>query len=280
MKENKKRILEMKQSIIPAFAAPLLCGALAMTASCRQPAGGTKGASVKPAAMTWIEDKPGPTLNGCGLFPEVNDSLWKALGLEKGVPASVSCFLLQTDGRNILFDTGLGAASSRLPVKLKEMGLTTDSIGIICLTHLHPDHIGGMMNAGKPVFSKAEVYVNRIEAEAWSDMPGGKAGQAKAVLDAYKNQLRLFEAGDTLDCGILSLAAYGHTPGHTVYRKDSILVVGDLMHGAALQTKHPEFCARYDMDKAAAVAARKSVLEYARKNGLAMYGMHFPYGRQ
>ena len=48
------------------------------------------------------------------------------------------------------------------------------------------------------------------------------------------------------------------------------------MHGVALQLEHPEFCARFDMDKEAAIAMRKSVIELVKKQGWTMYGMHFP----
>ncbi len=226
--------------------------------------------------LTWIEDKPGPSINDCSLFPEVPDSIWKALGLENGVPSSMSCFLLQTEGKNILFDTGLGAPFSQLQSRLSEMGLTPDSIDHIFITHLHGDHIGGMMKDGQIVFPNAEVFVNRIEAEAWSNMPDGKGDQAAAILNAYTDRLHQFEAGDTLSYGIISIPAYGHTPGHTVFQKDSILIAGDIMHGVALQSVYPEYCARYDMDKDAAVESRKRILQYANDNSLTLVGMHFP----
>lgn len=230
----------------------------------------------KTVTLTWIEDKPGPSMNDRALFPEVPDSVWTKLGLEDGVPSSMSCFLIQTEGKNILFDTGLGAPFSQLQSRLSERGLTSDSIDCIFLTHLHGDHIGGMMKDGQIVFPNAEVYVNRIEAEAWSNMPDGKGDQATAVLTAYKDRLHQFEAGDTLNSEIISIPAYGHTPGHTVFRIDSILIAGDLMHGVALQSEYPEYCARYDMDKEAAVESRRRILQYAKDNSLTLIGMHFP----
>ena len=54
------------------------------------------------------------------------------------------------------------------------------------------------------------------------------------------------------------------------------LIAGDIMHGVALQLEHPEFCARFDMDKEAAIASRKSVIELVKKQGWTMFGMHFP----
>ena len=73
----------------------------------------------EPTTITWIEDKPGPTLQPQKLYPEVPDSLWAALGLEKRVPSSMSCLLLQTEGKTILLDAGLGAPFSQLFPKLK-----------------------------------------------------------------------------------------------------------------------------------------------------------------
>lgn len=67
-----------------------------------------------------------------------------------------------------------------------------------------------------------------------------------------------------------------HTPGHTVFQKDSILVVGDLVHGGALQLVHPEYNAAYDMDAEAARQSRCRILDYARTHRLRIYGMHLP----
>ena len=183
------------------------------------------------------------------LYPEVPDSLWAALGLEKGVPSSMSCLLLQTEGKTILLDAGLGAPFSQLLPKLKEKGVAPEEFKLIYITHLHPDNIGGLLKEGKVVFPNAEVYVKH---------------------------LHMFEAGDTLEGGVKSIAAYGHTPGHTVFQKDSILVIADLIHGAALQLEHPEYCPTYDMDKEAARESRLRILKYARENNLTMYGMHLP----
>lgn len=230
----------------------------------------------EPASITWIEDKPGPSLQPHSLYPDVPDSLWNALGLQEGVPTSMNCFLLQAEGKTILLDAGLGAPFSQLLPKLKELGVTPEELELIYLTHLHPDHIGGLLKEGQVVFPKAEVYVNRVEAEAWQAMEGERSALAKNVLEAYKGQLHLFEAGDTLEGGVVSMAAYGHTPGHTVFQKDSILVIADLMHGAALQLEHPEYGPVYDMDADAARASRIRILNYACEHCLTMFGMHLP----
>ena len=79
-----------------------------------------------------------------------------------------------------------------------------------------------------------------------------------------------------MPCGVEAMAAYGHTPGHTIYHTDNKLIVGDIMHGLALQMEHPDFCARFDMDHEKAIASRKAVLEQVKKEGWTMFGMHFP----
>lgn len=249
---------------------------LLIMAACAQKSQKVPETNDEGTVITWIEDKPGGNLQPHDLYPDVPDSLWLSLGLEEGIPSSMSCFLLNTAGKNILLDAGLGAPFSKLIPKLNELGVSPDSLQLIYLTHLHPDHIGGLLSDGKAVFPRAHVYVNCVEAEAWQAMEGDNSKLAKAVMEAYTERLHLFEAGDTLEGGVKTIAAYGHTPGHTVFQKDSILVIADLIHGAALQLSHPEYCPRYDMDAEAARESRIRILKYARENNLTMYGMHLP----
>ncbi len=253
----------------------IIAGLLVLTACAQKPQEAVVGN--EPTTITWIEDIPGPTLQPRKLFPDVPDSLWNALGLQEGVPSSMSCFLLQTEGKNILLDTGLGTSASRRFPRWQELGVSAAARTRFYITHLHADHIGGLLgDDGKVAFPHAEVYVNRVEAEAWLAMDGERSKQAKDVLKAYEEHLHLFEAGDTLEGGVKTMAAYGHTPGHTVFQKDSILVIADLIHGAALQLNHPGYCPTYDMDPEAATESRIRILEYARENNLTMYGMHLP----
>ena len=251
-------------------------GLLLLTA-CAQKVGQKTVVDGEATVITWIEDKPDPSLQPHNLYPDVPDSLWIALGLQEGVPSSMSCFLLQTEGKNILLDAGLGAPFSQLIPKLTTLDVKPEELQLIYITHFHPDHIGGLLKDGKVVFPNAEVYINRVEAEAWQKMEGNQSVQAKTVLDAYKQHLHLFEAGDTLPGDVITIAAYGHTPGHTAFQKDSMLVIGDLIHGAALQLEYPEYCPLYDMDAETARESRLRILNYARENRLTMYGMHLPH---
>lgn len=245
-----------------------------MTA-CAQQQQGTPSQTDR-VTVKWIADKPGQTMQQHSLYPSVPDTLWAALGLADGVPTSMSCVLMRADGRNILIDAGLGAPFSQLQKELQAEGLRPGDIDMVLITHLHNDHIGGMMAGEDAVFNNATVYINRLEAEAWLAMDSTKNTRQRAMMEAYKSRLRLFEGGDSVEGGIKTIPAYGHTPGHTMFQKDNILVIGDLIHGAALQVRYPEHCANYDMDKEKSVAVRRQTLDYARRQRLEVYGMHIP----
>ena len=226
--------------------------------------------------VTWIRDNANDRIMSLSLFPDATKAQIDSLSLQTGVPASVSTFLVEKDGKRILFDAGMGAPDSKLPEGLKALNINPSEIDYLYITHFHGDHIGGMMKEGVPVFPNAQVYVSKVEYDAWMKMPADKKSQVENTMKAYKDRLHLFAFGDTLPCDVVAMEAAGHTPGHTVFRTGNLLVIGDLMHGAALQLKYPEICATYDMDKSGAVKSRKHYIQYARENGLVIAGMHLP----
>lgn len=228
--------------------------------------------------LTQIRDNAQERLMQLSLFGELPQTLIDSLNIGQGVPASVSAFLLEIDGKRILFDTGMGAPDSRLLTNLSAAGVTPADIDYLYLTHFHGDHIGGMMKGDTVVFPKAEVYAAQQEYDAWMQMPDEKKMQVAATMEAYKDRLHLVAHGDTLPCGVVALDCAGHTPGHTAYRAGRFLIVGDLVHGAALQMAHPEICAAYDMDPQSAIKQRRYYLDYARQNHLLLAGMHQPAG--
>lgn len=270
-------------------AVPLLAALAALAACCGRQAGAVDGSPRGAAAsdtavtmtvtidslrVTWLKDNDGDKLMPIALFGGVPDTLVARLGLHGGVPATVSAYMVECGGRRVLFDTGNGGGAGRLADRLSSLGVAPADIDAICLTHMHGDHIGGMIDGDSAAFPRAGVYVSRSERDAWMQMDGSV--QQARVLDAYGDRLHLFEWGDTLPGGIVACEAAGHTPGHTAYLMGRLMVVGDLMHGVALQMEHPEYCAGYDIDTAAAVATRRRILARAAREGLVMAGMHFP----
>lgn len=222
-----------------------------------------------------IQDNLSPRMMGRTLFPDAPDSLIAELGLEEGIPASVSTFLVKTDGNEILFDAANGAPDSQLMPGLESLQTTADEVDYIFITHLHGDHIGGLLKEGEAVFSNAVVYINKTEYDAWMAMEGRQSEGLRNICSAYGERVKTFTLEDELPCGIEAVEAYGHTPGHTAYRVGDALIAGDVMHGTALQARYPEFSAGFDMDKEMSVKTRRAILKMAEE-GVKVYGMHFP----
>ena len=232
------------------------------------------------ASVTWIQDNDGERLMPRSLFSDASDSLYNSLNMPEGIPASVSTFLVKVDGKFILFDAGLGAFGGQLMNRLAALGVNPDNIGFVYLTHFHVDHIAGLVtkdDAGNDTkaFKNAAVYAGKVEYDAWmNDIP--KNDLQKGIMALYKDSLHLFAFGDTLPHGVLAMDAVGHTPGHTAFQLANLIIVGDLMHGYALQKDHPEINSNYDMDKPKSAESRKRIMQYASDNKLLMAGMHLP----
>lgn len=210
---------------------------------------GLKTLQLDEVKVTCIQDNAKKRLMERTLFADADDSLIESLKLQSGIPSSMSAFLVETGGIRILFDTGMGAPDSRLLSGLASLGVTPSDIKYLYLTHFHGDHIGGMMRGDSVVFPDAEVYASKVEYDAWLKMPADRNAQVLKTMNAYKDRLHLFEFGETLPGNVVAMNAEGHTPGHTVFQANKLLVIADLIHGAALQLEHPEICATYDMDR-------------------------------
>ena len=226
--------------------------------------------------MEVIFDNPQPRVMPLNLFGEVPEQLASELGIQTGIPSSVSVMYLEKDGKKMLFDAGNGNKDSQLMPRLGQLGAKAEDIDFIFITHLHGDHIGGLTHDGQRAFPKAKLYIPEKEWEGWMNTTNEAPKNIVALAEAYGEDLIRFKENDKLPCEIKPIPAYGHTPGHTVYQIGKILIVGDIMHGVALQMEHPEFCARFDMDQEHAIASRKEIVELAKQKGWTMYGMHFP----
>jgi glyoxylase-like metal-dependent hydrolase (beta-lactamase superfamily II) len=208
-------------------------------------------------------------------------------------PAATNAFLLRTADRHILVDAGYGR---RLFENLEAQDVTPGQIDVILLTHMHGDHIGGLLRDGQATFPKAALYLSQAEHDFWTDDqamqqagPDRQGGfvQARKVIAAYKDRLHLFPAAELnghsreLLPGIRGIAAYGHTPGHTAFLIESedeeLLIWGDLTHAMAIQMPCPEVALVYDSDPGQAVETRKKMLEYVAENKIPVAGMHIPF---
>ena len=123
------------------------------------------GPSTTETKLHVIFDNPAPRTMPLALFGDVPSDLVASLHIANGIPSSVSVMLLEKDGQQLLFDAGNGNADSQMLPRLQELGYAPTDIDAIFITHLHGDHIGGMVNDGKAVFTNATVYINKDEYE-------------------------------------------------------------------------------------------------------------------
>lgn len=220
-----------------------------------------------------------PQMMSADLFRGHDDALLDSILPDGQAEAGINVFLLCGKGHVVLFDAGLGAAKGgRLTTDvLASPRPTPDQVTDICITHLHFDHVGGLFNPdGTAAFPAATLHIPQAEYDAWASGKMGNTEITSQIGQAYEGRIHLFEQGDSLLGYIATIAAPGHTPGHTVYGINNVLIVGDILHAVALQVEHPDFCARFDADPKQAVATRRAILDRARTEHLTLCGMHFP----
>ncbi len=206
------------------------------------------------------------------LFADADPAIVKELVPTGEAAAAINAFLVKRNGQYILFDAGVGTDNGGAMIKkLHEIGVNESNIKAVCLTHFHFDHIGGLLTNGQPTFPNAEIYCSAKELSAFKDDKN-----VQSILEAYQNRTHTFADNAVILDGITTIPAFGHTPGHSMYQIGNVLVIGDIIHAAALQIPHPEFCAQYDQDKNQAIKTRQNIYQYIRDQHLIIAGMHLP----
>jgi glyoxylase-like metal-dependent hydrolase (beta-lactamase superfamily II) len=207
---------------------------------------------------------------------------------------AVNAFLIQTADLLVLVDGGcgdtMGPDMGRLADNLAAMGIEPGDLDVILSTHLHPDHVGGLVDADKQaVFSNAELIVHDAEPRFWSDdaVLAKAADQdrqfielARATMSAYGNRIRQITGGEVVP-GITAVPEPGHTPGHTGWLiasgGDSLLIWGDIVHMPGVQFPRPEVGMGFDIDGAQAIATRRRIMDMAAADRLRVAGMHLDF---
>jgi len=216
----------------------------------------------------------------------------------KGLQTAVNAYLVQRGDHLSLIDTGtahcFGPGLGQVLSNLRAAGHDPSEVDDILLTHAHPDHMCGLLDAqGKPAFPKATVWLSKADADYWLN-PASEAsapqglrfafGLARTAVAPYVSAgtLHTFTPGEPLPDGITAVDSHGHTPGHVSYLLDGgdsqqLLVWGDIVHFHAVQFARPDAAYEADSDRPAAIASRRQLMEQAAAQGWWVAGAHLPF---
>ena len=228
---------------------------------------------------------------------QVNDALAAAFLPPRILPISFTALLVNTGAKLVLIDTGTaGQITDTAGVMLDNLslaGVAPANIDTILISHFHPDHIDGIKTKdGAKVFPNAEILVPEPEWAFWMDDANMGRYSGNAVVHKYflnarrifsdiANEVHRFKPGAELAPGIESIAAYGHTPGHTAFAihsgGQSILAMSDTVREPFLFVRHPQWQPSYDMDGPLAVETRTKMLDRAAADRMLIEAYHFPF---
>jgi Zn-dependent hydrolases, including glyoxylases len=225
----------------------------------------------------------------------VNEALAAAFLPPSVLPISFTALLVNTGDKLVLIDTGtagqLADSAGFMNANLAAAGINPSEIDTIVISHFHPDHIDGIKTKdGGKVFANAEILVPEPEWKFWMD--DGNMSRATGAVHRYflnarrifkdiAKEVRLFQPGAEIVPGIISLPAYGHTPGHTAFgiysANKSMLAMSDIAREPWLFVRHPEWQPSYDMDGPLAAKTRTVILDRVAADRMLVEAYHFPF---
>jgi glyoxylase-like metal-dependent hydrolase (beta-lactamase superfamily II) len=230
---------------------------------------------------------------GVGHTPGEVAALLSAAGLPTDkLQLSIQPLLVKTADRVLLFDTGAGSnfgpGAGQLPTSLASAGIDPNSVTDIFISHVHGDHVGGLVNAqGALAFPNATIHLSKPE---WAYLSGMKPDAAKSVglaqygafIAAITPKVAAFAPGAELIPGVVKATEItGHTPGHSGYTitsgENSLVYVGDSMHHFVVSVQKPDWACGFDGDAKTAAESRGALLSRLAASGQRVYSVHFPF---
>ena len=207
--------------------------------------------------------------------------------------------IVNTGKELVLFDTGNGALArdnealrGRVPdghlvKRLGEAGYKPEDVDIVALTHCHPDHIGGLMSAGKVVFPNARYVVAAAEFDYWkkndgiSDARKPTQAQFMKLMAPLADKTTFINPGDEIASGIRAVDASGHSAGLTAFHVESqgksLLMWADTCLHYVCGVQHPEWTIGFDDNQQKAVETRKRILKMVAGEKMMVVGFHMPF---
>ncbi|MEO1680369.1 MAG: MBL fold metallo-hydrolase [Pseudomonadota bacterium] len=207
-----------------------------------------------------------------------------------------NALLVETGGRRVLIDTGWGAFApqvGQLAERLQAIGVAPSSIDLVFISHIHPDHVGGLTeDGGAPTYPAAEIALAETEFEQWrgeADFGAMRIDEsfrplfaaAAEMVIGLGDRLRLVKDGDDIAPGLSTVSLPGHTRGHCGLQIESgaetLLYVADAFHDQAFDLDHPGWATVFDSDPAGAEATRRGLLDRAAADRAMLMAYHMPF---
>jgi glyoxylase-like metal-dependent hydrolase (beta-lactamase superfamily II) len=226
---------------------------------------------------------------------QVQQALQEAFISGNALPITFNTLVLNQGGRVTLIDTGNGdmgaPTSGRWMANFRAAGFDPAQVNTVVISHFHGDHINGLrLKDGTAVFPNAEVMVPAAEWAFWMDdarmnqapeaMKGAFQG-ARRVFGPIASNVKRYEADKEIVPGLTSIAAPGHTPGHTAYILSSgsgkLMIMSDVTNHPALFVRNPDWSAIFDMDADQARATRRKMLDMAASERAQVAFYHAPF---
>lgn len=224
----------------------------------------------------------------------------KAAMVKAGLPADFvsipfTVVVVKNGGKTILCDSGTGGqvqpTAGKFMTNLKAAGIDPTKIDTILISHMHPDHIFGLMEKGTntPIFPNAEIVVSDVEYKFWTDpavidrLPEARKGLARriqATFPTWKNVRQVSRETDVAP-GIRFVNAPGHTPGHRAFHLSSgnseLMISNDTAYVPALAAANPGWHGAYDQDAPLAETSRRKLMDRVVADNILICGYHFPF---
>ena len=212
---------------------------------------------------------------------------------------SLNVVVVRSGGQTILVDAGLGAdpnlnlpRAGQLVRRLEAAGIDLASVTDVVLTHMHMDHIGGLLVGGvKDRFRPdLRIHVAAAEVAFWeapdfthvsmpTGFPDALRSTAKRFVKEYRGQLRLFDDEHEMAPGVVVRRTGGHTPGHSVVRLASrgerLTFAGDAVFAVGFD--HPDWHNGFEHDPEEAARVRVRLLRELAATGELLVATHLPF---
>jgi glyoxylase-like metal-dependent hydrolase (beta-lactamase superfamily II) len=206
--------------------------------------------------------------------------------------------VVRSGEQTILVDAGLGVEFPDFPRagqavdRLEAAGIDPGSVTDVVLTHMHMDHIGGLLTDGLKARLRPDlqIHVAAREAEFWeapdfshtnmvAGVPDALRSAASRFLEEYRGQLRTFETEYEVAPGVLVSRTGGHTPGHSIVRVasggDRLTFAGDAVFQVGFD--QPDWYNGFEHDPEEAARVRVRLLQELAATGEALVATHLPF---